>query len=97
MFAALADPTRREVLRILASRELPVKEIAEQFPVTRSAISQHLGILRSAGLVESRKAGRTRYYRARAEGLAGVIDWLAHFDVFWSAKLKALEEHLRDQ
>jgi DNA-binding transcriptional ArsR family regulator len=94
VYGAIADPTRRRILHLLGERELSVNALAEHFPVTRPAISQHLGVLRNAGLVEHRKEGRTRYYRARGEGLREVVDWLAYFDVFWARRLAALERYL---
>lgn len=94
VYAALADPTRREILRLLSHEEVTVNDLASHFPVTRPAISQHLAILREASLVVYRREGRTRYYRASAEPLHEVINWLAYFDVFWEAKLSALRRHL---
>jgi DNA-binding transcriptional ArsR family regulator len=97
VYDAIADPTRREILRLLAGAELSVNDLAARFPVTRPAISQHLGILRDARLVAYRRDGRTRYYRACAEPLHAVIDWLAYFDVFWDTKLGALRRHLAEE
>ncbi|MEX0899503.1 MAG: metalloregulator ArsR/SmtB family transcription factor [Gammaproteobacteria bacterium] len=93
-YGALADPTRREILHLLGSEEMSVSALAAHFPVTRPAVSQHLGVLREAGLVDNRKKGRTRYYKTRQEGLTELIDWLAYFDVFWDRKLNALERYL---
>ncbi len=94
VYDAIADPTRREILRLLSGGEFAVNDLASRFPVTRPAISQHLGILREASLVTYRREGRTRYYRTRAEPLHEVIDWLAYFDVFWDDRLTALRRHL---
>lgn len=94
VYGALADPTRRRILRLLSDRELTVGDLAERFPVTRPAISQHLGVLRGAGLVEQRKEGRSRYYRTRPEGLREVVDWLAYFDGFWTERMGSLRAYL---
>jgi DNA-binding transcriptional ArsR family regulator len=96
VYGAIADPTRRRILSLLHGNEMSVSDLAAGFPVTRPAISQHLGVLREAGLVAYRKEGRTRYYRARAEGLTEVIDWLSYFDVFWTQKLGGLAGYLSE-
>lgn len=75
---------------------MTVGALAERFPVTRPAISQHLGVLRGSGLVEFRQEGRERHYRASPEGLAEVVDWLGHFDVFWTERLASLQQYLEE-
>ncbi len=97
VYDAIANPTRRRILHLLDAEEMSVNDLAGRFPVTRPAISQHLGTLRQAGLVEHRKAGRVRYYRARPEPLREVVDWLSHFDAFWDEKLAALTRHLSEK
>ena len=84
---ALAEPRRREILALIRDRELPAGEIAANFDVTRSAISQHVGVLKHAGLVTERREGTKRLYRARPEGLA---DLRAFLDEFWSERLDVL-------
>lgn len=84
---AIAQRRRREILGLIASSELSAGEIAGHFEVTRPAISQHLAVLRAAGLVQERRAGTRRYYRARPEGLAGLRAWL---DSFWRDGLQRL-------
>jgi DNA-binding transcriptional ArsR family regulator len=96
VYGAIADPTRRRVLRLLVEQEMSVNELAEGFTVTRPAISQHLRVLRDAGLVSYRKDGRTRYYQARTEPLGEVIDWLSCFDVFRDEKLGRLSRYLSE-
>jgi DNA-binding transcriptional ArsR family regulator len=81
---ALAEPRRRAILRLVAADELAAGEIAAAFDVTRTAISQHLTVLREAGLVSERRAGTRRFYRARPEGLAGLREFL---DSMWSDAL----------
>jgi DNA-binding transcriptional ArsR family regulator len=84
---ALAEPRRREILALVRDRELAAGEIATNFDVTRPAISQHLGVLKQAGLLHERREGTKRLYRARPEGLADLRDFL---DEFWSLRLDAL-------
>jgi len=84
---ALAEPRRREILALVRDRELAAGEIAANFDVTRSAISQHVGVLKQAGLVTERREGTKRLYRARPEGLADLRDFL---DEFWSERLDVL-------
>jgi DNA-binding transcriptional ArsR family regulator len=87
-FEALVEPRRREILALIREEELPAGEIAGHFEVTRSAISQHLRVLREAGLVSERRDGTRRLYRARPEGLAAVR---AFVDDFWTDRLAALK------
>jgi DNA-binding transcriptional ArsR family regulator len=85
---ALAEPRRREILELVRDRELPVGEIASKFDVTRPAISQHLRVLKDAGLVADRREGTRRYYRALPEGLA---ELRAFIEGFWDSRLEALK------
>ena len=94
VFAAVGDPTRRRVLDLLASGELAAGEIAAPFAITRPAVSQHLHILRRAGLVSARRAGREHLYRLCAEPLREVYDWVEHYNRFWGEKLSALGHYL---
>jgi DNA-binding transcriptional ArsR family regulator len=81
---AIAEPRRRAILRLVSSQELAAGEIAAHFEVTRPAVSQHLTVLRDAGLVAERRVGTRRLYRARPEGLAELQDFLADM---WSQSL----------
>ena len=76
---AVADRTRREILRLVSEGERPVATIAAHFEVTRPAISQHLKVLRDADLVTVRQEGTRRYYAARPEGLRGLATWMEQF------------------
>lgn len=81
---ALAVPTRRAVFeRIVRSGEITVVELTRDSGVTQGAVSQHLKALKQAGLVAERPEGRNVYYRARAEGLEPLTDWMSHYDIFW--------------
>jgi len=81
---ALAEPRRRAILRLVAHDELAAGEIAAAFDVTRTAVSQHLTVLRNAGLLSERRAGTRRLYRARPEGLAGLREFLVDM---WASSL----------
>lgn len=85
---ALAEPRRREILQLVRDRELMAGEIASGFDVTRPAISQHLGVLKEAGLVSERREGTKRFYRARPEGLVELREFLEGFWRFHLAELK---------
>ena len=96
---AIAEPRRRAILRLVLDDELSAGEIASHFDVTRPAISQHLTVLKEAGLVDERRNGTRRLYRARPEGLAELREFL---EEFWDVRLEALkreaerEERTRD-
>jgi DNA-binding transcriptional ArsR family regulator len=94
VFAAIAAPARRAMLQMLARRETPVMELAESFDMTLSAVSQHLAILRDAGLVSQRKNGRQRLYRLNPEPLRAVSEWLEFYEPFWTDRLGRLGEFL---
>jgi DNA-binding transcriptional ArsR family regulator len=86
-FSAAAEPTRRRILQLLASQPRTVSDIAGEFPVTRSAISQHLLVLADAGLVDAEKAGRQRIYRVLPSGLRTLQK---EIDKFWTQELDLL-------
>jgi DNA-binding transcriptional ArsR family regulator len=86
---AIAAPHRRTILRLVSARELSAGEIAAHFQLTRPAISQHLGVLKEAGLVSERRNGTRRLYRARPEGLVELKTFL---EEFWDARLEALRQ-----
>jgi DNA-binding transcriptional ArsR family regulator len=88
-FHALADPNRRAILRLVRDQPRSVNEIAEQFDITQQAVSQHLKVLRDAGLVAVRPQGQRRLYVVRPEGLTALRDFLAEF---WPASLQRLKE-----
>ena len=87
-FSALADPTRRQIFERLAKRPRPVGELADGLPVSRPAVSQHLRVLRDAGLVSDTRVGSRRLYRVDPDGVAGMR---AYLDRFWSDALAAFE------
>jgi len=85
---AIADPRRRQILSLVNDTELSAGEIAAGFDVSRPAISQHLTVLREAGLLSERRQGTSRLYRARPQGLAGLRDFM---DGFWTDRLERLK------
>jgi DNA-binding transcriptional ArsR family regulator len=87
--AAIADPIRRRVLELVRDDELPAGAIAAEFPVSRPAVSRHLRVLREAGLVRERRAGRERLYRADPGPLEELRAWL---DGYWRGRLDALKQ-----
>jgi DNA-binding transcriptional ArsR family regulator len=91
---ALADPRRREILSMVRDRELPAGEIAARFAVSRPAISQHLAVLRAAGLVSERRDGTRRLYRARPTGAAELRVWL---EEFWDDGLARLRRAVEQE
>jgi DNA-binding transcriptional ArsR family regulator len=91
VFAAIADPTRRAILDALSQRERSAGEIAGLFPVSRPAVSRHLRVLRGAGLVRERRAGRSRRYALEPAPLREVERWLEHYRLFWGARLQELK------
>lgn len=94
VFVALADPTRRSILTMLADEPLPVRQLSERFPVTRPAISRHLRILKEAGLVVDHKQGRQRLYAVQPDQLAELREWIRRFDRHWEASLAKLKSYV---
>ena len=86
---ALAEPNRRRILQLVAGKELSAGEIAARFEITRPAVSQHLGVLREAGLVSERREGTKRLYSVRPEGFTDVRSFL---EAFWDEGLERLKE-----
>jgi DNA-binding transcriptional ArsR family regulator len=97
VFFAISDPTRRRMLDLLLVSDLSVTQLAKPFRMSQPAISQHLRVLRAAGLVEAERLGRERRYRLRGQRLRGVYDWVAHYQKFWNEKLTALGAYLDDE
>jgi DNA-binding transcriptional ArsR family regulator len=95
-FLALADPTRRRIIESLADGESAFGDLAGQFDMSRPAVSQHLKVLREAGLVSVRKDAQRRIYRLNAEGLDQLEEWLERVRRFWGARLDDLERALDD-
>jgi DNA-binding transcriptional ArsR family regulator len=96
VFRSLADPTRRAILeRLIREGELTVRAITDESGVSQPMVSKHLGVLKTAGLVQRRPEGRETYYSARAKGLAPLVNWLEHYRAFWSARFDRLDDLLK--
>ncbi|WP_300295349.1 metalloregulator ArsR/SmtB family transcription factor [Ferrovibrio sp.] len=94
-FTALADPTRRQIVELLGRGERAAGEIAEGFAISAPAVSQHLKVLREAGLVRVRVDGQRRIYELNPSGLAEIDAWLDRVRRFWAPRLDILEQELR--
>ena len=97
VFRAIADPTRREILGLLRGRRCTVGEIAANFRTSRPAISKHLRLLRSVGLVVSRQDGTARICELNARPLRAVSDWLQHYEAFWRESLSSLKHYIEEE
>jgi DNA-binding transcriptional ArsR family regulator len=93
--AALADPTRRRIVELLADGERSAGDLAAQFPVSRPAVSRHLRVLRETGLVHVRDDAQRRLYSLDPAPLVELDDWLQRYRGFWAQRLDALETELR--
>jgi len=94
-FRAIADPKRRLMLDAMMGEERTVGELTRLLGVSQATVSQHLQVLKLAGLVDERRAGRNNFYRTRPSEFAVVADWLEKYRSFWGARLDALETHLK--
>lgn len=96
VFQAIADPTRRQIINMIAHKQLNIDAVAENFDVSRPAISKHIKILTECGLVVIRQQGRERFCEARLEKLNEVSDWVEQYRKFWNTRLDALESYLTE-
>ena len=94
VFHAIADPTRRAILDLLREGERSVSSLLSGFRMSQPALSQHLAVLRRAGLVSNRRDGRRRLYSLRPEPLRQVVDWVGVFEPFWDERLDNLSRYL---
>lgn len=96
-FRALADPTRRDILRLLASNQMTIAEVAGNFDMTRAAVKKHLSILSEGGLITVQVDGRTRVNALNPDGLKRVFDWFSYFDAFWDDRLTTLKSEIEKE
>jgi len=94
VFQAIADPTRREIIDALAGRPLNFNAVADEFDISRQAVTKHIRILHECGLIVIKKKGRERLCEARLDRLDLVSEWLERYRRFWGQKLDALGRHL---
>ena len=94
VFQAIADPTRRQIIQIIAQQDLNLNAIASQFEMSRPAISKHIKILNECGLVTITQQGRERYCKAKLQPLQEVSSWVAQYQQFWEGSLDSLDAYL---
>ncbi|MEP6750980.1 MAG: metalloregulator ArsR/SmtB family transcription factor [Bacteroidota bacterium] len=93
-FHVIADPSRRQMLYLLTKETLTINELAENFDMSRPAVSKHIKVLNESGFISIRNIGRERYCTIEQQGFKDLKKWLAYFDAFWGNKLKNLENLL---
>jgi len=94
VFQAIADPTRRQIINLLAGQQLNLNAVADNFDISRPAISKHIKILTECGLITIKQQGRERYCRADLKKLEQVAKWTDQYRALWTSKLDALEDFL---
>ena len=97
LFQAIADPSRRKMLTLLSKDSLTINSLAENFDMSRPAVSKHIKILYGAGFISIKDIGRERYCTLKKEGFEELQSWISHFDKFWLSKLKKLETILNNK
>jgi DNA-binding transcriptional ArsR family regulator len=97
VFRAIADPTRREILGLLREGPRTVGDIAANFRTSRPAISKHLRVLRSAGLIAARQHGTARVCQLNARPLRAVGEWLRDYEAFWGESLRSLKRYIEEE
>ena len=90
-FQVIADPSRRKMLKLLSKDRLTINSLAENFDMSRPAVSKHVRILYSAGFISIQDIGRERYCTLKQDGFNELQDWISYFDKFWLSKMKNLE------
>ncbi len=93
-FRALADPTRRDILHLLADRDMTIAQVAENFQMTRAAVKKHLSILNDGGLICVRSDGRTKINSINVDGIKQVFNWFDFFNTFWDDRLAQLKSEI---
>lgn len=96
-FQVIADPSRRHMLRLLSKDSLTINALAENFDMSRPAVSKHVKILHSAGFISIQDIGRERYCILKQDGFDELQEWIDYFDTFWKSKLKKLETLLNNK
>jgi DNA-binding transcriptional ArsR family regulator len=94
VFQAIADPQRRAIIHLLSKEQLTLNRVAENFDISRPAVSKHIKILTECGLVIIKKQGRERFCEANLGKLSEVFDWVNQYRIFWTEKLDALGKFL---
>ena len=94
VFQAIADPTRRQIINMVAKQPLNLNSVAEQFNVSRQAVSLHVKILTECGLITIKQQGRERYCEAKLDGLNEISAWVEQYRKHWESKLDSLQKYL---
>ena len=96
-FQVIGDPSRRKMLMLLSEDSLTINSLAENFDMSRPAVSKHVKILQTAGFISIQDIGRERYCTLKKDGFEELQAWISHFDEFWASKLKKLETLLNNK
>jgi len=94
-FQVIADPSRRQILHLLTKDSYNINSLAENFEMSRPAVSKHIGILETAGFVTIKSIGRERFCTLNQDGFTELRNWINHFDEFWNIKMKNLDTILK--
>jgi DNA-binding transcriptional ArsR family regulator len=96
-FQAIADPSRRQILKLLSKDSLTINSLAENFEMSRPAVSKHIKILEYAGFIAIEDVGRERYCTLKQDGFHNLQEWMSFFDAFWTTRLKKLDALLNSK
>ena len=96
-FQVVGDPSRRKMLMLLSRNSLTINSLADNFDMSRPAVSKHVKILQGAGFISIHDIGRERYCTLKKDGFEELQAWISHFDTFWTSKLKKLETLLNNK
>lgn len=96
-FQVIADPSRRQILHLLSENSLTINSLADNFDMSRPAVSKHIKVLHNAGFISIQDIGRERHCILKEDGFKELQEWLAYYDNFWSSKLKKLESLLNEK
>ena len=97
VFQVIGDPSRRQMLMLLSKDSLTINNLADNFDMSRPAVSKHVKILYNAGFISIKDMGRERYCTLKKDGFEELQNWITYFDQFWSSKLKNLENLLNNK
>lgn len=96
-FQVIADPSRRQILHLLSENSLTINSLADNFNMSRPAVSKHIKVLHNAGFISIQDIGRERHCILKEDGFKELQEWLAYYDSFWSSKMKKLESLLNEK
>jgi DNA-binding transcriptional ArsR family regulator len=96
VFQAIADPTRREIINLIARQSMNLNAIADQFDVSRPAISNHIKILHECGIISIEQVGRERFCKIQPQNLKEVADWIGQYQQLWEQRIDSFEKYLNE-